>query len=101
MSNGDARISAWLNGWDLLQAAGRMRVKFREQVSDYEKPLPPDYYAMVAEGQAYATLANAETSTGWIAAGVIADKEESEHAESDAFLAEARDRKKDGDEDPA
>lgn len=87
----DARIGAFIGAWDRMKAAGQFRHDFREQQPDIDVAYPPDYYALVAEAQVFATLAAADTLTGMLAGDWFEEQEKRAEYEKAHFANMAED----------
>lgn len=71
----DARIGAFIGAWDRMKAAGQFRHDFRERQPCIDIAYPPDYYALIAEAQVFATLSGADTLTGLLVGDVLEERE--------------------------
>lgn len=85
----DARVMAWAEASARMEAATKYRLDYRKKITDIEHPLPPDYHALVAEAQVFATMANTDTAVAFAQGDRLVEKIRAEEEASarayDAF----------------
>lgn len=71
----DARIGAWLNAWERIQALQKFKL---EHAPNMDSELPEGYWGVVVEAQILATLATADTLVGVTVGELLQEREKQE-----------------------
>lgn len=100
----DHRIAAYIGAIDRIESASELKAKHYKNVAKYHKydypvNLPDDYWALIAEADVLAKLANVDSQVGYQAGAYMEDKQQIKEKRREQFSADLFKSEEDGRED--